>query len=89
MTTGPQVDSEFFMKEKYTNVLGKTTEIGTIESIVFNIRDEITHIINTGKMGWVHNKVIFPFEESYRNDLGDTLFEKIQKSSHYWNKWNP
>ena len=88
-TIHEQHDSDFLLKERYTNRAGNTTEIGITESIVFNVMDEISHILKTGRMGWIQNKVIWPFVESYRSYFGDDLFEKIKDSSSYWYEWNP
>ena len=87
--TNKILDSDFPMKEKYTNLSGRTTQIGVVESIIFNIQDEIAHIINNGKIGWTHNKVIWPLVPSHRNDLGDTLFDKIKESFPHLKAWNP
>ena len=81
-------DSSFGMKESYTNRSEKTTKIGVIESIAFNIHSEIAYIINNNKMGFDYHKIILPFDESYRNDFGDELFEKIKNSLQYLEKWN-
>lgn len=77
---GDSYDSRFSMKESYTNDSGKKSEIGIIESVIFNIQDEIGHIFNDGKVGWSFNKIIFPFLDSYKNDFGVDLFYKIKKT---------
>ena len=73
-------DSTFFMKEHYTNQSGNKSEIGIIESIVFNVKNEISYILNNGKVGWPSKKVIFPFVESYKNDFGKEIFYEIKKT---------
>ena len=76
------------MKENYTNSSGKKNEIGVIESIIFNIYDEIFHILDNGKIGWSHDKVIWPFDESYRKDFGDELFTKINDTLPFLRELN-
>ena len=78
--TTPPRDSNFYLKEPYTNVLGEKSDLGIIESIIFNIHDEMAQIINSGKIRWTRHKVIFPFVPSYRNDLEDRLFDEINKT---------
>ena len=74
----PPRDSKFYMKEPYTNASGKKSELGVIESIIFNIQDEIAQIIKTGKIGWSRDKVIWPLVDSHKDYLGSRLFNEIE-----------
>lgn len=84
----PPRDSKFYMKEPYTNASGKKSELGVIESIIFNTYDEIAHIIKNGKMGWSRDKVIWPLVDSHKNYLGDRLFNEIKATMPFLQNLN-
>ena len=87
-TTSTSSDSEFFMKDPYTNRSGQESNLGVVESIIFNIHSETAQIITNGKVGWDRDKVIFPFEDSYEQDFGKEIFEKIQKTIPWLSQMN-
>ena len=76
----PSHDSQFFMKDEYKNQSDQKSELGIIESSIFNIHDEIAYIINNGKIGWPHKKVILPFVDSYEKDFGKEIFDNIKET---------
>ena len=84
----PSHDSQFFMKDEYTNQSGQKSKLGVIESLIFNINDEIAYIINNGKIGWPVDKVIWPFVDSYEKDFGKEKFDKIKDTIPWLIKMN-
>ena len=76
------------MKDEYTNQSGQKSKLGVIESLIFNINDEIAYIINNGKIGWPVNKVIWPFVDSYEKDFGKEKFDKIKDTIPWLSKMN-
>ena len=86
--TSPSSDSEFFMKDHYTNQSGQKSELGIIESIIFNIHSEVAWIIKNGKVGWDRKKTIFPFVDSYEKDFGKKIFEEIKKTIPWISQMN-
>ena len=84
----PSHDSQFFMKEPYTNKTGQNSDLGIIESIIFNIHDELAYILNNGTIGWPFKKVFFPFVDSYENDFGKDTFIKIKKTIPHLGQMN-
>lgn len=87
-TIRPSRDSQFFMKEPYTNKSDRTTKIGIIESIIFNIHDEFGYIIKHGKPGWLRDKYFLPFIESYKDVLGKEIFDAINKTMPWLDQMN-
>ena len=84
----PSHDSQFFMKDEYTNQSGQKSKLGVIESLIFNINDEIAYIINNGKIGWPVGKAIWPFVDSYEKDFGKEKFDKIKDTIPWLIKMN-
>lgn len=84
----PSHDSQFFMKDEYINESDQKSELGIIESSIFNIHDEIAHIINNGKIGWPTKKTIWPFVDSYENDFGKEIFDKIKETIPWLTQMN-
>ena len=82
------LDSQFFMKEDYTNKSGQKSKLGIIESIIFNIHDELAYILNNGRIGWNAKKAIFPFVDSYEEDFGKELFENIKETIPWLSQMN-
>ena len=82
------LDSKFFMKEDYTNKSGQKSKLGIIESVIFNIQDELAYIINNGSIGWNAKKCIFQFVDSYEKDFGKELFENIKETIPWLSQMN-
>ena len=76
------------MKDEYTNQSGQKSKLGVIESLIFNINDEIAYIMNNGKIGWPVDKGIFPFVDSYEKDFGKEKFDKIKDTIPWLIKMN-
>ena len=76
------------MKDEYTNRFGQKSKLGVIESLIFNINDEIAYIMNNGKIGWPVDKKISPFADSYEKDFGKEKFDKIKDTIPWLIKMN-
>ena len=84
----PVTDSTHFYEEYYTNQKSQKIQLTVIESLMLNIYSELAMITNLGKIGWQHCKVLLPFDESCKTELGDDVYNNIIKQGDNWKKWN-